>query len=267
MPNEYDPDYHKFVNHWSKGPNILSSARYFRKVAAIGFTMTLLACSESDPSRGLIHDPYESANRKMHETNKAIDTAILRPTAGLYAQAVPAGVRTMVGNFSGNLSEPRYAVNNLLQGDIPGFIGSVGRFALNSTLGIGGLADPAAELGLYPDPANFGQTMGSWGVSEGAYVELPLLGPSSERDTAGRIVDLIFDPVNTFARKPETNIFTAAKTLDVLGTRHDFDAAVNSVLYESEDSYALARLLYLQSVRGATGGATALEDLEDPYAE
>ncbi len=238
-----------------------------RFVLAVLTTALLSACAESDLSRGIIHDPYESANRKVHDTNVAADKAFLHPTAEMYAQVTPAGVRTMIGNFSGNLSEPRYAVNHLLQGDVPGFFGSAGRFVLNSTLGIGGLADPAGEIGLFQKPADFGQTMGAWGIKEGAYVELPLLGPSSERDTAGRIVDFLIDPVNTFARKPETNIITAAKALDVLNTRHDFDDAVNSVLYESEDSYALARLIYLQSVRGAAGGETVLEDLEDPYAQ
>ncbi len=238
-----------------------------RLIFSLLSAVILAACAESDLSHGVIHDPYESANRKTHAANKVIDKTILHPTAEMYAQLTPAGVRTMVGNFSGNLSEPRYAVNHLLQGDLPGFFGSTGRFVLNSTLGIGGLADPAAELGLFQKPADFGQTLGSWGVKEGAYIELPALGPSSERDTAGRIVDFLLDPVNTFARKPATNIITTAKALDVLNDRHDFDETVNSVLHESEDSYALARLIYLQSVRGATGGETVLEDLEDPYAE
>ncbi len=246
----------------------MTSARTFCTTSAIFFAAMLLgACAESDPSRGVFYDPYESANRKMHDTNKALDSAIVHPTAELYAQSTPAGLRTMVGNFSGNLAEPRYAVNHLLQGDLQGFFGSVGRFVLNTTLGIGGLADPAGKLGLYEKPADFGQTMGKWGVREGAYVELPVLGPSSERDAAGQIVDFLLDPVNTIARKPETNILSGAKALDTLGTRHDFNAAINSVLYESEDSYAVARSLYLQSVRGATAGETVLEDLEDPYAE
>ncbi len=227
----------------------------------------LHGCSESDPLRGFILDPYETANRKTHDTNKALDRAIIRPTAEIYAQATPVGIRKMVSNFSGNLSEPRYAVNHLLQGDLVGFFGTAGRFVLNTTLGIGGLADPAGELGLFAQPADFGQTMGAWGIKEGAYVELPVLGPSSERDTAGRLVDFLLDPVNTIARKPATNYFTTLKGLDVLGTRHDFDAAVNSILYDAEDSYALARLLYLQSVRGAASGETVLEDLENPYAE
>lgn len=238
------------------------------RIAAIAAVAAMISgCTESDPSRGFIHDPYEAANRKTHETNKALDRAIIHPTAELYAQSTPAGLRTMVSNFSTNLGEPGNAVNHLLQGDLPGFFSTFGRFVVNTTLGVGGLADPAGEMGIYEQPADFGQTLGVWGVSEGAYVELPLFGPSSERDTAGRVVDFLLDPVNTIARKPETNYISAAKALDVLGTRHDFDAAIGSVLYDSEDSYARARLLYLQSVRGAAGGETVLEDLEDPYAE
>ena len=245
----------------------MSSLLASRLIVTLLSAGLLAACTESDLSRRLIHDPYETANRKTHQTNIAIDAAILRPTAEIYAEVTPAGVRTMVGNFSGNLSEPRFAVNHLLQGNLPGFFGSVGRFVMNSTLGIGGLADPAGELGLFQKPTDFGQTLGAWGVKEGAYVELLVVGPSSERDTVGRIADFLLDPVNTFARKPATNIITAAKALDVLNDRHDFDGAVNSVLYDSEDSYALARLIYLQSVRGAATGETVLEDLEDPYAE
>lgn len=252
------------------GLAILRNHQTTRSAKAIVVSMLLpllAACAESDPSRGFVHDPYEAANRKMHEANKALDSAIVNPAAKFYAQAAPAGLRTMISNASGNLSAPRYAINHLLQGDVPGFFSTVGRFVLNTTLGLGGLADPASETGLYERPADFGQTLGVWGVKEGAYVELPVLGPSSERATAGRIVDFLMDPVNTFTAPPETYYISIAAALDSLGARSDFDAAITAVLYDSEDSYAAGRLLYLQSVRGAGGGATILDDLEDPYAE
>jgi phospholipid-binding lipoprotein MlaA len=109
--------------------------------------------------------------------------------------------------------------------------------------------------------------MNIWGIREGAYVELPVFGPSSERDAAGRLVDFLIDPVNVLASPPQSRVVAGARVADLLGDRYTFDPTISSVLYDSEDSYARARLLYLQSVRGAAGEATDLDDLEDPYAE
>lgn len=228
--------------------------------------LLLAACAESDPSRGIYHDPYEEQNRTMHETNKVFDSWALDPVAESYGSATPQGFRLVIANFSGNLSEPRYAINHFLRGDIPAFFTSLSRFVINTTLGIGGLADPAGELGVEQKPADFGMTMDRWGVQEGAYVELPFFGPSTERDTAGRIIDYAIDPVYFFTAPAQSIYATAAWGLDKLGNRYDYDPTITSVLYDSEDSYARSRSLYLQSQSG-TAGETALEDLEDPYAE
>jgi phospholipid-binding lipoprotein MlaA len=146
------------------------------------------------------------------------------------------------------------------------------RFLLNSTLGIAGLFDVAQSFGLPEAHTDFGETLHVWGVGEGAYLELPLLGPSTERDALGRVVDIVFDPVTTVLSGRDASVATAFTLGSKVGDRLRFGGAVDSVLYESADSYAQSRLLYLQSRRHQLSGqeendAEAFDPYADPYAE
>lgn len=225
----------------------------------------LAGCSVPGPGGAPdgIHDPYESTNRQTHAFNRSVDKALLRPVARGYGAVANDDLKTAVGNVATNLATPGIMVNNLLQGDIPGFGRNFYRVVINSTLGIGGLFDPAAELTNVPlKDADFGMTLARWGAPEGAYVELPLLGPSTERDTLGRVVDLFTNPLSYTLDRPERNIGTAARVLDRVGDRDRLGDTIDSVLYDSADSYAQTRLIYLQNRRFQIG-----DDAQDPYSD
>ncbi|HMO07379.1 MAG TPA: VacJ family lipoprotein [Paracoccaceae bacterium] len=223
-------------------------------------------CSAPPPVQPHL-DPDEAQNRQVHAFNRGLDQALLRPASGTYGGVLPAPVRQGVSNFAGNLDVPGDALNSLLQGRPGPAAENVLRFAINSTVGIGGLFDPARALGIEGRRTDFGETLHVWGVPEGAYQELPFFGPSTDRDTAGALVDLAINPVRLVLPRREGNLATATKLASTLGDRYQFGETFDSILYESADSYAQARLLYLQNRRFALGQTGGEDDFIDPYAE
>jgi phospholipid-binding lipoprotein MlaA len=158
----------------------------FRSAAlALGATVLLSGCAGPNP-----RDPYEGFNRAMFKFNDTVDEYALKPAATAYRNVLPSFVQTGVNNFFGNLADVWSAVNNLLQGKGEAGLSDVTRVALNSTLGIVGLFDIASEAGLQKHKEDFGQTLGTWGVPSGPYVMLPLLGPSTVRDTVAVPLDI-----------------------------------------------------------------------------
>lgn len=140
-------------------------------------------------------DPWEGFNRRVFAFNDALDRAILKPVAQGYRTVTPQPVQTGVGNFFSNLGEVRTALNSLLQGK-PGNAGiATSRFLINTTIGIGGLWDFATHMEITGRDEDFGQTLAVWGVPEGPYLVLPLLGPSTVRDTSGLPVDMVTYPI------------------------------------------------------------------------
>jgi phospholipid-binding lipoprotein MlaA len=214
-----------------------------------------------------INDPYEAENRKVHEANTALDRALVRPASQAYGGAIPAPVQAAVSNVARNLDLPGDVMNDVLQGRLHHALENTARFAFNSTLGLGGLFDPASLIGLNGKPTDFGQTLHMWGVREGNYVELPFVGPSTTRDTAGLIVDLVANPVGLLLHAPESIYATVAKVGSRLGDRSRYSETVDSILYESADSYAQARLLYLQNRRFELGQEAQQDDFFDPYED
>lgn len=226
------------------------------RTVAIVATLTLFAGCAADPNAdpsAEIYDPYESANRKVHEFNRGVDRALFRPLSKGYGTVVPDGGRQIVSNFADNLSLPADIINNLLQGDVKSAGNNTYRFVFNTVVGIGGLADPATEFGIPRRKTDFGETFHVWGAEEGAYVELPLLGPSNQRDAVGTVLDFALDPVSMVVPNPEKYVGTAANVMDKLGDRYDAGDAIDTVLYESADSYAQAQSLYLQNRRFELG--------------
>ena len=138
-------------------------------------------------------DPFESMNRAVFTFNENADEYVIKPVAEAYQFVLPEFVRTGVTNFFSNIGDVFVAVNNLLQGKPGNAANDIGRFLVNSTIGILGLFDVATEVGLEKNKEDFGQTLGVWGVPSGPYVVLPLFGPSSVRDTAGLVVDIKTD--------------------------------------------------------------------------
>lgn len=237
------------------------------------------ACGPAVTPSGL-NDPNEALNRDIHGFNRAMDKALLRPTANAYSSILPEPVEEGVSNFARNLDAPGDVVNNVLQGRLGKAAENTVRFAINSTIGLAGVFDPATAMGVAGDPTDFGETLHRWGVPEGAYAEVPFAGPTTDRDFVGNIVDLIANPVRIVLPKPETYYATGTKLASRLSDRARFGDTVDSILYDSADSYAQLRLLYLQNRRfqlgqsnaaGAEAGAAGFEDpyadFEDPYAQ
>jgi len=125
--------------------------------------------------------------------------------------------------------------------------------------------DPATEMGLDERSSDFGETLHVWGVPEGAYVVLPMLGPSTERDAVGWVVDFAANPVSAFVDPPETDYVTGFKIAAMIGDRYEYSGIIDELLYESADSYTQARLLYLMNRRHELGSEVQFEEI-DPYA-
>lgn len=223
----------------------------------------LAACTQpgNGATAGEVFDPHETVNRQNHELNRALDQAFVRPIGVGYTNAVPDDLEDSIGNFASNLSLPGTVVNNLLQGNIEGAFRNTARFVINSTLGFGGLFDPAGDFGVDEIDGDFGQTLYVWGVPEGAYVELPVLGPSTERDAVGKVVDLFTNPLSYVLPSPEKYVGTAAGVASKVGDRGRYAETVDSILYDSADSYAQARGIYLQNRRFELGDGDAAEDI------
>jgi len=262
------------------GLNIpLISGRYPR-ISAIVVAVAMLAGCGGQTGPGGINDPYEPTNRKIHEFNKRVDSAFLSPASEGYG-VVPEPLKRAVGNVADTLDLPGDIANNLLQLRLADAGQNTLRLATNLTFGVAGLFDFSTAIGLQGKPTDFGETLHVWGVGEGPYMELPLAGPSTARDTAGSVVDIALNPVRLALPRKEANAATLLKFFSRLGDRDRFSETVESILYDSADSYAQARLLYLQNRRfelgqaeaaGAGGQAAAADDsfidpYEDPYAE
>lgn len=229
----------------------------------IATLLVLTACSGAKPGQE-INDPYESANRVSHALNKGADAVIFRPASKVYGTIAPEPVRTSISNASSNLDIPRSVVNDILQGDSEGAIKNTFRFLINSTIGVLGLFDPAKDFGLEANSVGFGDTLAKWGVREGAYVELPLFGPSTERDAVGQFVDVLTNPLS-IATDDGAEIATATSVPSVLNSRYEFGDTFDSILYDSADSYAQLRLFYLESRRFELAGQNPADDAFDPY--
>lgn len=228
--------------------------------------LTLSACASADVvSRDAgFNDPAEAYNRRVHGFNKGVDRVVLRPASQAYGTVVPGPVRGGISNFADNLGLPAAVANNLLQGRIEPAGKNTFRFLVNSTFGLGGFLDPATDMGLTEEDTDFGETLHVWGAGEGPYMETPLRGPSTVRDTVGVVVDIFLDPVGAAINSPEADYVLGAKGLSLVGDRYRYSDTIDSLLYESADSYAQARLLYLQNRRFELG-TEAESNTDDPY--
>ncbi len=201
-------------------------------------------------------DPFEGLNRKIHGVNNFADQKLIRPIARGYVKVVPEPVRFSIGNFFGNLADVRNSVNNLLQGKPKAALNDLGRILVNSTVGVGGLFDPASRMGLVNHNEDFSQTLGTWGVPRGPYLVIPLLGPSSIRDLFGRLVDFRIDPVRYYYPVSHRNMIIALRLVDQRAGLLIADKVVFG------DRYIFYREAYLQR-RNYLEKDGELEDLFD----
>lgn len=190
------------------------------------------------------NDPLEVPNRMFFAFNEAVDFMVIRPIAVTYRYIVPTGVRNSVRNFLRNLRTPVTLANDLLQGDLERAEATFARFLINSTVGLLGLFDIAAESGIPYHDEDFGQTLGSYGAGEGFYLVLPILGPSNLRDAGGRIVDLFLDPLTYLA---PTEVGLGRAVLTGVDFRSRNIEELDSLKADSLDFYARIRSLYRQN--------------------
>ena len=190
-------------------------------------------------------DPFESINRAVFTFNENADEYVIKPAAEAYQFVLPEFVRTGVTNFFSNIGDIFVAVNNLLQGKPGNAANDIGRFLVNSTIGILGLFDVATDAGLEKNKEDFGQTLGVWGVPSGPYVVLPLFGPSSVRDTAGLAVDLKTDFIlNSNQLNHDQKV--GSTVLRVVNQRANLLNASQLLEDAAFDKYSFLRDSYLQ---------------------
>lgn len=187
-------------------------------------------------------DPWEGFNRRVFVFNEAVDDAVLRPVAEVYRDHVPSLVRTGVGNFFGNLRDVWSTANHFLQGKPQTGAPMAFRVLTNSILGMGGLFDMATEFGMPRQSEDFGQTLARWGMGQGPYLVLPLLGPSTLRDTAALPLDRYATSPVRFIEDAHTLVLTP---LEVVHTRAQLLAATRLAGEVSLDKYLFVRDAYL----------------------
>ena len=209
-----------------------------------GIVLSLSACATTGPDYAPPdYDPFESMNRGIYAFNEAVDEAAIKPVATLYEAITPEFVSLAVSNFFGNLRDVQSTLNDLLQGKGPMALEGAMRVAVNSTLGIAGLIDVGTDMGLERRVEDFGQTMGVWGAGSGPYLVLPLLGPSSVRDTFGMAVDIMSDPLLLYTRGTPQRSATALRFVDDRAYLLRTDLIVGTAAL---DEYSYVREAYLQ---------------------
>jgi phospholipid-binding lipoprotein MlaA len=243
------------------------TTRLPQTLLAFGLACLSSACATAQANRPPDpRDPFERINRGTFAFNQSLDKAVLRPAIRVYRKVTPQVVRTGLSNFFSNAEYPVVLLNNLLQGKVGPAASDTGRFLLNTTLGVGGLLDPATDAGLDRNNEDFGQTMGRWGVPPGPYVMLPFLGPYTMRDGFGALLDNFAESRQLLSDQSTNNLLWAGGQLDRRSRLSDADA----ILDRAGDPYAFVRSAYLQRRQylvtdGAVSDEEPMEDpLEDP---
>lgn len=207
------------------------------------------------------NDPIEPFNRGSYAVHQAIDRNVLEPVARGYRAVVPPPIRTGVRNVLANLRTPVVLANDILQGESRRAGDTLGRFVVNSTLGVAGIFDVAADrMGVRGHTEDFGQTFARWGIGEGPYLFIPVLGPSNPRDLTGFGVGIAADPLTWVGQGVAVDALTGTRAgMTVVDTREDLLDPLADVDRTSLDSYATLRSAYRQrrraEIENRTGGA------------
>ena len=176
-------------------------------------------------------------------------------------------MRAGIRNLRNHWRLPSQAIQYTLQGR-PGQVAETAtRFAVNTVFGLAGLIDPAKEMGLPYRETNFDETFHVWGLPEGGYLELPFVGPGTQRDWIGWALDQVSDPMYYVLPVAATNGLLVAGGLDIVNDRYELDPVLEELLHNSADSYTAQRISYLQNMRARLGGGTEIDQLEDVYAD
>ena len=223
-----------------------SLKRVMMVLVLAGFlAVSLTACSARNDSE--IYDPLEGVNRAILKGNDFGDKYLLEPLAKGYRFITPKPLRTMITNFLRNLNSPVIIGNELLQGDIKGAGNATGRMVINTLAGFGGVFDFAGAEGWEYQPEDFGQTLATWGVGDGLYLMLPLLGPSTLRDASGLLVDGYADPLRMYLFNiEEGHLHYTRASVDIVRQREELIEVMNDLRRNSFDYYAAIRSTYYQ---------------------
>jgi len=233
--------------------------------ALLGVVFVLTGCVTLPPDhKPPPQDPWESWNRGVYKFNDKLDRAVAKPIARTYVKAVPAPARTGVSNFFANLRTTTVMVNDALQGKFRAAGNDLARFVVNTTVGFGGLLDPASQMGLDKNDEDFGQTLGAWGVPPGPFLELPLLGPSDSRDGPARVVDIFTGPTHYINNNWVSYGLYGVGFVDTRAALLPLDETLQKVF----DPYAFVRDAYLQRrAYLVSDGKVKDEVLVDPGAD
>lgn len=233
-------------------------------IAAGTVALVLVGPAERAVAQPVFADPLENVNRPVHAFNKGADQFALRPITYGYRAVLPPGVRTGINNVLEHLSLPADILNHILQANLEAAAKSAMRFALNTVIGIGGIHDIATAEGLPRMKTDFGLTLAAYRVGEGMYLSAPLIGPTTARDLAGRMVDRMLSPASL--ADLDTGASAGFFSLYAVSVRDQNFATLDEVLYARADSYPVVRDAYLQNRRfRAAGNNTDITALPDLY--
>ena len=230
--------------------------------------LVLSACAtngppSSDPQR----DPFEAWNRNVYAFNETADKYAVAPIASVYKTVTPDFARDGIGNALANINSPVILINDVLQGKPDRAVDTTLRFVINTTVGILGLWDAAAAMGIEKHSEDFGQTLAVWGVGEGPYLVLPLLGPSTVRDAFGSLTDIAMDPLTWTEFSADENlddyILIGRISLNALNTRINLADQLETLREQPEPYIALRRLYLSQREAAIRDGAEAEDQYDD----
>lgn len=214
-----------------------------------------VAAPASAIETGANPDPWEGTNRKLFGIYQGLDRTAIRPSAIFYKRATPRPIRTGLHNAFSNLGEPVIFINDVLQVRFKDAGTTLGRFALNSTIGLAGLLDPATDAGLEYHANGFGTTLGRYGTPAGPYLFIPILGPSDVRDAIGSGIDALTDPLTWINFSGRTGLGIGRGVIGGLDARANADPQLKVIYSTATDPYASIRSLYLQNRQSQiTGG-------------
>jgi len=231
------------------------------RVSTLSLALLLLVgCASQAGTKRDPRDPWEPMNRATYRFNDKFDRAIARPVARTYRRVTPRFVQTGVTNFLDNLQYPIVMVNDLLQAEFRPFAQDTGRLLLNTTLGLGGLLDPASDAGLEKNDREFGQTFGKWGLKPGPYLVIPFLGASDVRDAFGTVANTYADPRTYIKNDAVKYGLWVVRLVDIRAHLLDVEGPVQSAY----DPYAFLRNAYLQRRQfKVTGGGSGSEEEQE----
>ena len=216
-------------------------------------------CSYQESLAPNENDPYEEVNRSLYSFNENLDKVILEPVADSYDFILPEILQTGVQNFFNNANYPITIANQLLQGKLSESLEGLVRFTINTTIGIGGLFDPASNLGFELKNEDFGQTLGVWGINQGPYLMSPILGPYTLRHAIGDLVDNVFNPLTYI---DDTVTKYSFKIIEKVQDRSDL-SVLEEELYSSFDPYQYIRDSYIQNRTYKIEDGLIEDDLEE----